>query len=255
MELVWVQKIRATLFHFCISLFFLVLPLVGGTYYFYPDVFFWVDGGFEAIKLAVLVDLVLGPGLTFFLYKKGKPGWKIDLCMIGALQIIGFAFGFYNMYSVRPVALIFDQNAVFSVAKSQVKQSELNAFIKNNNPDFKGGVVMGYVDLPKDMKERGALAIDIGKSGRPFYVYPSLWNSKEEILNQSGFCLKKDHVQRIKIPEGRVIAENFFKLNPGTTCLVMGSFRFGQVLISWSEKEGLLLDHFVKAPLGHFITY
>ena len=74
----------------------------------YPDVFFEAEGGWSGMKLLAVVDLVLGPSLTFIIFNnlKAKKEIIFDLSLIAIVQISALIWGAVQVYSERPVALV-----------------------------------------------------------------------------------------------------------------------------------------------------
>ncbi|MFP6814558.1 MAG: hypothetical protein VB949_02660 [Pseudomonadales bacterium] len=82
----------------------------------YPDFFFTTDGGWQGIRIIAAVDLVLGPTLTLVVYKKGKPGLKTDLTLIGLFQAVCLFVGTYVVYEERPIIMVYSDGQFFSMA-------------------------------------------------------------------------------------------------------------------------------------------
>ncbi len=104
------SKRNAFLIHLALSLLvFMTLVAVMVTLWF-PGELFFLDGGWEGLKLVALVDLVLGPALTLALYKPGKKDLLMDMSCIVALQVAALAYGFYTTYDQRTVAVVYAEN-------------------------------------------------------------------------------------------------------------------------------------------------
>lgn len=58
--------------------------------------------------LMIGIDIIIGPLLTFVVYKKGKKTLKFDLAVIVLLQISALLYGMYSVYSSRPVWLVYN---------------------------------------------------------------------------------------------------------------------------------------------------
>ena len=58
--------------------------------------------------LMVAIDIIIGPLLTFVVYKKGKKTLKFDLVVIVLLQISALLYGMYSVYSSRPAWLVYN---------------------------------------------------------------------------------------------------------------------------------------------------
>ncbi len=101
------SRYQAFLYHFFISLavFFVLAYLV--LFEWYPDFFYSIDGGWEGMRIIIVVDLIMGPLLTLVVFKAGKPGLKFDLTVIGTFQAVCLAAGLYIVYSERPIFFIY----------------------------------------------------------------------------------------------------------------------------------------------------
>lgn len=84
--------------------------------YWFPGDLFFIDGGWQGLKLVALVDLVLGPALTLILFKPGKPGLVMDMSMIAAIQITALGYGFYTTHQQRTVAIVYAEKGFNTVS-------------------------------------------------------------------------------------------------------------------------------------------
>jgi len=158
------SRYRAFLIHLGISLtvFGLLAYLVVEVWY--PDFFFYTDGGWQGLRLLLGVDLVLGPLLTLIVYRTGKPGLRFDLSMIGLVQATCLLTGVWIVHGQRPLAIVYVDGAFYSVCGESF--SEVGAPI----PDFSGlpgrNPKWVTVVLPKDLDEQGAIRGEMLRSGR-----------------------------------------------------------------------------------------
>lgn len=83
----------------------------------YPSPYFTASGGWQGLKLVVLVDLVLGPLLTFIVFNKQKSRLEItlDLSVIIAIQLSALIWGVVTVYQQRPVATVFWDDRFYTV--------------------------------------------------------------------------------------------------------------------------------------------
>jgi hypothetical protein len=111
------QKIPATLIHLSSSLvvFFVFIYLL--RFFWYPEPYFTASGGWQGLKIVALVDIVLGPLLTFVVFNKAKPRKElfIDISLIVALQLSALLWGINTVYQQRPVAIVFWDDRFFTV--------------------------------------------------------------------------------------------------------------------------------------------
>ena len=113
---------------FCVVLYFILLR-------WYPQPWFPIDGGWQGVRIMVLVDLVLGPTLTLVVFNpaKSRRALLFDFSLIGLAQISAFTWGVYAVHAQRPVAMVFWEGSFNSVAEKSLRSqghsvSELRAF-------------------------------------------------------------------------------------------------------------------------------
>ena len=102
-----VTRKQAFLTHLLVSasVFIIISYLI--IYHWFPDFYFFLDGGIRAITTIFFVDVVLGPGLTLLVFKPGKKGLKFDMAVILLLQISALSWGVSSVYSERSGTTVF----------------------------------------------------------------------------------------------------------------------------------------------------
>ncbi len=93
--------------HLTLSLLVFSLLVIIMLLYWFPGELFFLDGGWQGLKLVAMIDVVLGPALTLILYKPGKPKLLLDMSMIALLQVAALGYGFYTTYQQRTVAIVY----------------------------------------------------------------------------------------------------------------------------------------------------
>ncbi|MEJ2564968.1 MAG: hypothetical protein P8164_12390 [Gammaproteobacteria bacterium] len=166
-------KVKAALIHFSISVVIFCSIIAVTILFWYPPPYFFADGGWQMIRLAAGVDVVLGPLLTFVVFKTGKPSLKLDLSIIGIMQVSVLIWGVMLMYQQRPLYVTFALTQFLTVTEGQLAQGE------HPEADLKqaahGTPEMVYVKLPDDPKKKLAL-LEAGMQGKhPFYTHPDLY--------------------------------------------------------------------------------
>jgi len=136
-----VTKLKASSIHFSLSLIIFFILAYQIYYNWYPVPYFSVDGGWQGIRLIALIDLVLGPLLTFLIFDLTKTRRAIifDLSFIFVVQIAALIFGIVTTYQQRPVAIVLiDQFVISTVESSYGSQleslEELNRFSSETPP-------------------------------------------------------------------------------------------------------------------------
>jgi hypothetical protein len=110
------SKLQATAIHlglsavaFCVVLYFIVVE-------WYPQPWFSLDGGWQGVRIMIVVDLVLGPALTFIIFNaaKSRRALLFDFTMIGLTQLGAFTWGVYAVHGQRPVAISYFDGGFYS---------------------------------------------------------------------------------------------------------------------------------------------
>lgn len=115
---VLIYKLKAALVSLSVFLTFAVALAVITYHFWYPDYLFWLDGGIQGLRLVYAVDIVLGPllALVFFHPEKSRGKLFFDVVFIAVIQFSAMAWGCYQIYSQRPVAVVYGSGRFISVA-------------------------------------------------------------------------------------------------------------------------------------------
>lgn len=110
-------KLKASLVHFLVSLG-IFLSVASWVYFVaYPDFYFTMAGAVQGLTLVFLVDVVLGPILSFMVYNPAKLKKEIisDFAIIGIVQLSALLYGLHTLNQERPAAVIIYPNSTASV--------------------------------------------------------------------------------------------------------------------------------------------
>lgn len=113
--------------HFLLSIIVFSLATTLFIFLWYPMPYFTASGGWQGLKIAAMVDLVLGPLLSLAVIKPNKKRKELvkDFCIIILIQLSAFLFGMYTIYSQRPVANVFwELEKSFFVVSAQDIESQ-----------------------------------------------------------------------------------------------------------------------------------
>lgn len=121
-------RVIAAVLHFVIS--FIVISIALSVIYFvwYPKPFYIIHSVFDAVKVAVIVDLVLGPFLTFVVFNLSKPRAELirDLSVIVLFQVIALSWGLHITHKMRPDFFVFQGNTFYSIIQEEINTDRLN---------------------------------------------------------------------------------------------------------------------------------
>lgn len=116
---------KAFALHFAISLvIFLVLVFLMMKIWF-PGELFFMDGGWEGLKIIAPIDLVLGPMLTLLFYRPWKKSLKFDMTAIAMVQIIALGYGVYSAYQQRTAAIVFAEHRFETISLSELNAASV----------------------------------------------------------------------------------------------------------------------------------
>jgi len=112
---------KAFAIHLTLSLLIFSSLVFAMLMWWFPGELFFLDGGWQGLKIVALIDLVLGPVLTLMLYKPQKKGLLMDMSLIATFQVVALAYGFYATHQQRTVAVVYaDKNFVTLSADAAV---------------------------------------------------------------------------------------------------------------------------------------
>lgn len=122
------SRLTAAGWHFLASA--VVVSLFLGVVYFvwYPQPFYIIHSVFDAVKIVLMVDLVLGPLLTFVIYNTLKPRAELfrDISFIVILQIVALGWGAHITYKMRPDFFVYYDGTFYSILSAQIQVKNLN---------------------------------------------------------------------------------------------------------------------------------
>lgn len=91
----------------------------------YPAPFAAVIGVSSIFLMLLVIDVVIGPLLTFIVYKEGKKSLKFDLSFIVFLQITALCYGVITIAQGRPVWIVFNVDRFDVVQSYQLSPEHL----------------------------------------------------------------------------------------------------------------------------------
>lgn len=117
------HKLNAMAVSLCVFAFFSGSLWLATWFYLFPDYLFWLDGGFQGLRLVLVVDLILGPLMAFIIYNPAKPRRELlmDVALLGAIQLSAMVWGYYQVWSTRPVAVVYGDNRFVAVTAADIE--------------------------------------------------------------------------------------------------------------------------------------
>lgn len=174
-------KLKATSIHLLLSLLIFAVILYLILFDWYPEPFFTAQGGWQGIRLMALVQLVLGPALTFIVFDhlKSRKAIVFDLSLIAAIQIAALIWGGLQVYTQRPIALVFWSNSFYTVTSDDYSSQGIES------PDFSqySSYVppLIYARSPANLLEL-EVSRQLTEKSIPIYAQTSLYETLEDNL-------------------------------------------------------------------------
>ncbi|MEL7399989.1 MAG: hypothetical protein AAFN68_05375, partial [Pseudomonadota bacterium] len=97
MTLTALNRFQAFIIHLGLSLVIFAVLLLLIMQFWYPGFLFTTSGGWDAVRLIIGVDLILGPLLTLLVFNPNKASLKKDLSVIALVQTLALAWGTHTI--------------------------------------------------------------------------------------------------------------------------------------------------------------
>lgn len=115
------KRLVALFVHMTLSVVVIGLFLIGIFFLWYPNGLY-LAGAVQGLIILILVDVVLGPVLTFIVYDESKKELKYDLGMIVALQLGCLAYGATQIINERPTHQILSSSQLEIFTASEIHE-------------------------------------------------------------------------------------------------------------------------------------
>ena len=150
--------------------------------WWYPPPFFMFDGGWQVLRLIVLVDVVVGPLLTLIVFDRGKKELRRDLAIIALLQALAFAYGAWVMVAYRPAFIVYAEKTFYSIHWRDIRRATPDMAVPEAIAAGARAPVPVVAQLPVDRQERKRL-FDIMASGGPSITHHGALYRKLDTVN------------------------------------------------------------------------
>ena len=179
-------KLKVSLVHLSISIAAISIALVITIELYYPNIFFYLQSSFDAVKILILVDIILGPLITLIIFKPNKKGLKFDLYVIACLQISALAYGLNILYKERPIYLVYSADRFEVITSSDIDLSRLAN--ENLKPSPFSEVKVVNAKLPDDSRLREIILFEALSGGKDVHLRPEHYQEglpKDKIRKKS----------------------------------------------------------------------
>jgi hypothetical protein len=156
---------------------------VGAVLWWFPAGLWHLSGVQRLFGIMIGADMVLGPLLTLLVYRRGKPGLRLDLWVIALAQAAFLAYGVHTLWLNRPLVLAGSQQAFALVFASELPADAPARMSKAGWPRFhRYGPWLVGVDLSSPIAREEFLFAYMAGSGGPLRD-PDLYTPYDRIAH------------------------------------------------------------------------
>lgn len=245
------MRLRAFLTHLSGSALAALGLTAAFMFFLFPMPYFLADGGWQGLRIVVPVDIVIGPLLTFIVFRPGKsrPKLVFDMTVIILLQLSAFSWGLWNIYSVRPDSVMFVDGAFITLSADMAKNyPEAYGKLAKNAP---GKPFYAVVDLPDGRDERQKLRIEALRTQAPLYLRFDLMKPLgEEVRQELEISIPK--LAKLVEPETKTMLEKWAKgkgLGTDDYYFVKTVCRYQNVLLAIKRSDLTVEDYFTSLKI------
>jgi len=184
-EFLPMNRWKAAAIHLSMSIVLTVLMLAWLYFVWYPAPYFAAAGANRLILLLIGVDVCIGPLLTLLVVNRSKARrlLRLDLTVIGLLQVTALGYGVHVITDARPVFIVAEVDRLVMVSAQQLSDADL---AKGDKPEFRkrsltGPVLVGALP-PKDVSS-GDFALEVMKTGKDIDRLPKYYVSYDQAID------------------------------------------------------------------------
>jgi hypothetical protein len=235
------SKLRALAIHLGLSVLIFAPYLYLITQVWFPGPLFATDGGWQGLRIMLLCDLVIGPLLTFLVYRpdKTRRALAIDFSFISLVQIAALVYGTHAVLTQRPVAVSLSEGVFQVVLPEDLKPQTIAPDGWNKFGDGKPYWV--FRRAPKDADERGGVVIFAMAEGVGEHALHYLF----EPLKASRDAARSQQIDRAKlIAEDPSLAAKFAAIEAGRSASELTwlrlAGRYADALIAFDTEMNIV---------------
>ncbi len=176
------SKIKAFLIHIVLSVLIISTFLAIVWFVWYPKPFFELEGGWPVVAVMVMVDIIIGPLLTFIVFNPAKKELYFDLAIIAVLQFAAFGYGAFTVFTERPLYVAFYEEGFSIIPASSINTDDLtDKSLKNGIFDPPRFV---YIETPITSKGRKELINELTIDKKNIYLLPKYYRAYRQNLTR-----------------------------------------------------------------------
>lgn len=189
MAITLLDRARAAAIHGVFSLLLLLVALWLVFHVWYPTPLPQAAGVTSIYYLILAIDLVIGPALTFFVFKRDRLKFVFDMVVIVLVQMAFYLYGLMIVAQGRPEWLVFVVDDFEMVRPVDIDRREEQSFLPAFRETLWDGprwVAAHYSDDPEvaQRQKEDELFLGISMATRP-ETFADISGSREKILGRA----------------------------------------------------------------------
>ena len=193
------------------------------------------SGGLQGLTMVALVDLTLGPLLTFVVYDVAKSRRHLfrDIGVIASLQLSCLVVGVVMVYQVRPIAVVHVYDTFYVLSRPNFDSLDMDAAVLERFPGAYPKIV--YVKGEKNPVAFATKSIlDQLNRATPAHLNPDLYQKMPRGSDLLADILQGGTVESASSCRRQNIVSAYVS---GSICFDMETFRFSDFLVGDSISE------------------
>ena len=212
--------------------------------WWYPPPFFMLDGGWQVLRLIVLVDVVLGPLLTLIVFDRAKKELKRDLGLIVVLQVAAFAYGAWIMHAHRPAFMVYAERSFYSVSWRDIGRASADLSVPAALAAGTPAPVAVVAELPAEHALRARLFAAMAAGGPSITHYGALYRKLDQV-NFERIALDTADIDELARGDSTIAAElaRVRKTHPARKLsYVPIDCRYGLIMLVFDRDTRAIVD-------------
>jgi hypothetical protein len=238
-------RLRAAAIHLGLSTGAAALLAAATWFVWYRPPFFMHDGGWQVLRLLLLVDVVLGPCLTLLVFDRAKKELRRDLAIIAAVQVAAFAYGAWILFAYRPAFIVYAERAFYSVHWRDVRRATPDATVPERLAATATAPVPVIAALPADRTERQRIAA-ITTAGGPAPTHYGQYYAALDAAGLARIEREATPVEELARANADVAAElaRVRAAHPGRALVFVPlDLRYGLIMLVFDRESREILDY------------
>lgn len=175
---------RAAFIHLLLSMLIVGSVAFYVIYFWYPIPLLPMAKADELLAMVGGIDLIVGPLLTFIVYKHGKKTLKLDLSIIAFVQACFLGAGLYTLFLSRPVYIVATERMFYMIFAPDILASDLaNAKPNYQHLSIAHPKLVGAI-MPTDPKEASKITFSASFGGADLQHLPQYYVDYRQVSSK-----------------------------------------------------------------------